>query len=231
MSNIQVVAIDGPTASGKGTIAQRVADALQFNYLDSGALYRLVALRALQEGLGLEDADRLSAAAAAITPKFAGGRIRLDGKDVTDAIRSEEVSQLASRIAVLSGVRQALLGLQRSQRRPPGLVADGRDMGTVVFPEANPKIFLTASVPARADRRYKQLMEKGFSASMPSLSQEQVRLDIEARDLRDAQRAASPLRPAEDAHCIDSSELSVDEVVALVLSRYAQSQKSAAQQK
>ena len=231
MSDIPVVAIDGPTASGKGTIAQRVADALQFNYLDSGALYRLVALRALQEGLGPDDADRLSAVAAAIAPNFAGGRVTLDGKDVTDAIRSEEVSQLASRIAVLSGVRKALLKLQRSQRRPPGLVADGRDMGTVVFPEANPKIYLTASVPARADRRYKQLMEKGFSASIPSLSQEQVRLDIEARDLRDAQRAASPLKPAEDAHCIDSSELSVDEVVALVLSRYAQSQKLAGQQK
>jgi cytidylate kinase len=231
MSDVPVVAIDGPTASGKGTIAQRVADALRFNYLDSGALYRLVALRALQEGLGAEDADELSAAAAAIAPNFAGGRVTLEGKDVTDAIRSEDVSQLASRIAVLNGVRQALLHLQRSQRRPPGLVADGRDMGTVVFPDANPKIYLTASVPARADRRYKQLMEKGFSASMPSLSQEQVRLDIEARDLRDAQRAASPLKPAEDAHCIDSSELSVDEVVALVLSRYAQSQRSAAQQK
>jgi CMP/dCMP kinase len=231
MTDIPVVAIDGPTASGKGTIAQRVADALRFNYLDSGALYRLVALRALQEGLAPEDADRLSSAAAAIAPSFAGGRITLNGRDVTDAIRSEEVSQLASRIAVLSGVREALLKLQRSQRRPPGLVADGRDMGTVVFPEANPKIYLTASVSARADRRYKQLMEKGFSASMPSLSQEQVRLDIEERDLRDAQRAASPLKPAEDAHCIDSSELSVDEVVAVVLSRYAQSQKLAGQQK
>jgi len=231
MSDIPVVAIDGPTASGKGTIAQRVADALQFNYLDSGALYRLVALRALREGLGPDDADRLSAVAAAIAPNFSGGRVKLDGEDVTDAIRSEDVSQLASRIAVLSGVRKALLKLQRAQRRAPGLVADGRDMGTVVFPEANPKIYLTASVPARADRRYKQLMEKGFSASMPSLSQEQVRLDIEARDLRDAQRAASPLKPAEDAHCIDSSELSVDEVVALVLSRYAQSQNLAGQQK
>ena len=231
MSDVPVVAIDGPTASGKGTIAQRVADALGFNYLDSGALYRLVALRALQEGIGTDDADRVSAVASAITPEFAGGRVTLDGKDVTDAIRSEEVSQFASRIAVISGVRQALLDWQRSQRRAPGLVADGRDMGTVVFPEANPKIFLTASVPARADRRYKQLMEKGFSANIPSLSREQVRLDIEARDLRDAQRAASPLKPAEDAHRIDSSELSVDEVVALVLDWYAQAQKSARQQK
>jgi len=231
MSEVPVVAIDGPTASGKGTIAQRVADALQFNYLDSGALYRLVALQALQKGIGTEDADRVSALASAITPNFAGGRVTLDGRDVTDAIRSEELSQFASRIAVINGVRQALLALQRSQRRAPGLVADGRDMGTVVFPEANPKIFLTASVAARADRRYKQLMEKGFSANIPSLSREQVRLDIEARDLRDAQRAASPLRAAEDAHRIDSSELSVDEVVALVLNWYAQAQKSAGQQK
>ena len=231
MSEVPVVAIDGPTASGKGTIAQRVADALRFNYLDSGALYRLVALRALQEGIGTADAERVSAVASAITPNFTGGRVTLDGKDVTDAIRSEEVSQFASRIAAINGVRQALLAWQRSQRRAPGLVADGRDMGTVVFPEANPKIFLTASVPARADRRYKQLMEKGFSTNIPSLSREQVRLDIEARDLRDAQRVASPLKPAEDAHRIDSSELSVDEVVALVLSWYAQAQKSAGQQK
>jgi cytidylate kinase len=227
MSDVPVVAIDGPTASGKGTIAQHVAEALRFNYLDSGALYRLVALRALQDGIGAEDADRLSAVAASIAPTFAGGRTTLDGKDVTDAIRSEEASQFASRIAVFNGVRQALLELQRSRRRPPGLVADGRDMGTVVFPEANPKIYLTASVAARADRRYKQLMQKGFSASMPSLSKEQVRLDIEARDLRDAQRAASPLKPAEDAHRIDSSELSVDEVVTLVLNWYAQSRKAA----
>jgi cytidylate kinase len=230
MNNAPVIAIDGPTASGKGTIAQRVADALRFHYLDSGALYRLVAWRALQDAIGVGDAKRLSAVAGTIAPSFAGGRITLDGKDATDAIRSEEVSQLASRIAVFSGVRQALLDVQRSQRRPPGLVADGRDMGTVVFPEANPKIYLTASVPARAERRYKQLMEKGFSANIPSLSQEQVRLDIEARDLRDAQRAASPLKPAEDAHRIDSSELSVDEVVALVLRWYAQSQEIAARQ-
>ncbi len=230
MNDVPVITIDGPTASGKGTIAQRVAEALRFNYLDSGALYRLVALRALQNAVGAEHAEQLSALAAAIGPRFAGGRISMAGQDVTDAIRTEEVSQLASRIAVFAGVRQALLELQRSQRKPPGLVADGRDMGTVVFPDARPKIYLTASVGARAERRYKQLIEKGFSASIPSLSQEQVRLDIEARDQRDAQRAASPLKPAEDAHRIDSSELSVDEVVALVLKWYAQSQEIAARQ-
>lgn len=230
MNDVPVVTIDGPTASGKGTIAQRVADALRFNYLDSGALYRLVAWRALQEAVGADDTERLSAVAAAIAPRFAAGRIEMEGHDVTDAIRTEEVSQFASRIAVFNGVRQALLELQRSHRRPPGLVADGRDMGTVVFPQARPKIYLTASVRARADRRYKQLIEKGFSASISPLSQEQVRREIEARDKRDAQRAASPLKPAEDAHCIDSSELSVEEVVALVLKWYAQSQALASRQ-
>jgi cytidylate kinase len=230
MNNVPVITIDGPTASGKGTIAQRVADALRFNYLDSGALYRLVAWRALQDAVSADDAERLSAVAAAIAPRFAGGRISMDGQDVTAAIRTEEISQIASRIAAFSGVRSALLKLQRSQRRPPGLVADGRDMGTVVFPEASPKIYLTASVAARADRRYKQLIEKGFSASITPLSQEQVRREIEARDQRDMQRAASPLKPAEDAHRIDSSQLTVGEVVALVLNWYAQSQEVASRQ-
>jgi len=230
MNNVPVITIDGPTASGKGTIAQRVAEALRFNYLDSGALYRLVAWRALQDAVSADDADRLSAMAAAIAPRFAGGRISIDGRDVTDAIRTEEISQFASRIAAVSGVRHALLELQRSQRRAPGLVADGRDMGTVVFPEASPKIYLTASVAARADRRYKQLIEKGFSASITPLSQQQVRREIEARDRRDAQRAASPLKPAKDAHRIDSSQLTVDEVVALVLKWYAQSQEVASRQ-
>ncbi len=230
MSDVPVITIDGPTASGKGTIAQRVAEALRFNYLDSGALYRLVAWRALQDAVSADDADRSAAMAAAIAPRFAGGCISMDGRDVTDAIRTEEISQFASRIAAVSGVRHALLELQRSQRRAPGLVADGRDMGTVVFPEASPKIYLTASVAARADRRYKQLIEKGFSASITPLSQEQVRREIEARDRRDAQRAASPLKPAKDAHRIDSSQLTVDEVVALVLKWYAQSQEVASRQ-
>ena len=230
MNTVPVITIDGPTASGKGTIAQRVADALRFNYLDSGALYRLVAWRALQDAVSADDADRLSAVAAAIAPRFARGRISMDGQDVTDAIRTEEISQFASRIAAVSGVRHALLELQRSQRRAPGLVADGRDMGTVVFPEASPKIYLTASVAARADRRHKQLIEKGFSASITPFSQEQVRREIEARDQRDTQRAASPLKPAKDAHRIDSSQLTVDEVVALVLKWYAQSQEVASRQ-
>ena len=227
MTDTPVIAIDGPTASGKGTIAQRVANALDFNYLDSGALYRLVAWRAVQDAVKPNEIDRLATLAAALRPRFADGRISMDGEDVTDAIRTDEISQLASKIAVFKGVRAALLGLQRSRRGPPGLVADGRDMGTVVFPDARLKIFLTASLAARADRRYNQLIAKGFPATMPSLSQEQVRREIGARDQRDAQRAASPLKPAEDAYRIDSSELSVDEVVALVLKWYAQSQERA----
>ena len=230
MNDLPVIAIDGPTASGKGTIAQRVAEALSFHYLDSGALYRLLAWRALRDAGPVDDAERLARVAASIQPRFEGGRIFMDGEDVTEAIRTEEVSQLASQIAVLEGVRHALLELQRSWRKPPGLVADGRDMGTVVFPDADPKIYLTASVAARAERRYKQLIEKGFSASIPPLSQEQVRREIEARDRRDAQRAASPLKPAEDAHRIDSSHLTVGEVVALVLNWYAQSQEVASRQ-
>lgn len=225
MPSAPVITIDGPTASGKGTIAQRVADALQFHYLDSGALYRLVAWRALKDGVGADDAEGLARVAAAIKPRFAEGRVLMDGEEVGGAIRTEEVSQLASQIAVFEGVRHALLILQRARRTSPGLVADGRDMGTVVFPDAQPKIFLTASLAARADRRYNQLITKGFSATIPSLSQEQVRREIEARDERDAQRAASPLKPADDAYRIDSSELSVDEVVALVLKWYAQSQE------
>ena len=230
MSAPPIIAIDGPTASGKGTIAQRVAATLGFHYLDSGALYRLVAWRALKEQLAADDQEQLTRVAAAIEPSFVDGRVQMNGQDVTDAIRSEQVSRFASQIAVLEGVRRALLHLQRTRRQPPGLVADGRDMGTVVFPDAQLKIYLSASAAARAERRYKQLIEKGFSASMPSLSQEQVRLDIEARDLRDAQRAASPLKPAKDAHHIDSSQLSVDEVVGLVLGWYAQSQEIAVRQ-
>ena len=216
-----MIAIDGPTASGKGTIAQRVASALEFHYLDSGALYRLVAWHALRAGVDANEEAALVRLAAAMRPEFSAGRILVEGQDVSDAIRREEVSRFSSQIAVFAGVREALLQLQRARRQPPGLVADGRDMGTVVFPEARPKIYLTASVGARAERRHKQLITKGFPANIAALSEEEVRREIEARDQRDAQRAASPLKPAEDAYQIDSSELGVDEVVALVLQWYA----------
>ena len=217
MTSVPVISIDGPTASGKGTIAQRVAKALKFRYLNSGSLYRLVAWKALQGSGSDAGESRLVSIAEGLAPEFFDGRVRLDGNDVTDAIRTESVSRLASKIAVHVGVRQALLDLQRSQRRPPGLVADGRDMGTIVFPDACLKIYLTASLSARAARRYKQLMEKGFPATIDALSQHQVECEIRTRDERDSQRETAPLKPANDAYVIDSSELGPDEVVALVL--------------
>lgn len=209
---VPVIAIDGPTASGKGTVAQLVAAALGFNYLDSGALYRLVALAALEQGIDAGDGPALARVAAALAPVFAGGRIVVDGRDVTDAIRAEPVGAMASRIAVHADLRTALLALQRSFRRPPGLVADGRDMGTVVFPDATLKVFLTAGVEARAARRHKQLIEKGIAANIATLSQ-----DLRERDARDSNRAASPLRPAEDAYRLDSSDLSAQEVADQIL--------------
>ncbi len=215
-NKVPVIAIDGPTASGKGTIAERVARSLGFRYLDSGALYRLVALEALRRKLPLNDADALAAVATSMQPRFDAGRVELNGEDVTDSIRREDVSRAASQVAVHPPLRQALLDLQRACRKAPGLVADGRDMGTVVFPDAGLKVFLTATVPARAERRYKQLIEKGFPANIDGLAQE-----LRARDKRDSERAASPLKPAEDAYQLDSSELTVDEVVAQVLDWYS----------
>jgi cytidylate kinase len=209
---IPVITIDGPTASGKGTVASRVAEQLGFHYLDSGALYRLVALRALDEGVDPDDAGAAARIAADLAPRFAQDRIWLDERDVTDAIRAEAVGRGASRVAVHGGVRQALVNLQRDFRRLPGLVADGRDMGTVIFPDAALKVFLTASAERRAERRYKQLIENGFSANLVTLLQ-----DLRERDARDTQRAAAPLAPAADALLLDSSPLQVTEVVALVL--------------
>lgn len=210
-----LIAIDGPTASGKGTVAQRVAQALGWAYLDSGALYRLCALRALRDGVDLDDEPGLAALAATLPARFFDGRIELDGRDVTDAIRDESVGNAASRIAALPALRQALLGLQHSFRRPPGLVADGRDMGTVVFPDAELKIFLTASAESRAERRHKQLIEKGFSANVPDLLR-----DLRQRDERDAHRAVAPLQPAKDAIVIDSTYLDIDATVERVLKSY-----------
>ncbi len=216
MTQAPVIAIDGPTASGKGTVAARVARALGFHYLDSGALYRIVALRALETGTALSDADALARLAASLRPEFTDERVWLDGRDVAAAIRTEDVGVAASRIAVHVPLRQALLELQWSFRQMPGLVADGRDMGTVVFPTARLKVFLTASVEARAQRRYKQLIEKGFAATLATLLQ-----DLKSRDERDSKRAAAPLKPAEDAYQLDSSDLSIDEVVAMILHWYA----------
>ena len=212
-----VIAIDGPTASGKGTIAQRLADRLGWHYLDSGALYRLVALRALRAGCGLDASAGVVLAdlAGAMRPVFEGGRIRMDGEDVTDAIRAEAVGDAASRIAGLPAVRSALIDLQRRARRAPGLVADGRDMGTVIFPDAVLKVFLTASAESRAQRRHKQLIEKGFSANLSDLLR-----DLQARDARDSSRAEAPLKPAEGALVLDSTHLSVDQTTQMVFEAY-----------
>jgi cytidylate kinase len=211
---VPVIAIDGPTASGKGTVAQRVAEALGFHYLDSGALYRLVALQSLRAGVTADDVDRLVGLAAAMRPQF-GAAIVLDSEDVTDAIRAEAVGVMASRIAVHAPLRAALLALQHRFREAPGLVADGRDMGTVVFPDAGLKVFLTASVEARANRRHKQLKAKGIPANINVLSQ-----DLRERDARDASRASAPLKPAQDAKLLDSSSLTIEQVGGQILRWY-----------
>jgi cytidylate kinase len=215
-SNIPVITIDGPTASGKGTVAHKVADHLGFHLLDSGALYRLTALSALRRGTSLADEHALAKVAEHLPVRFNGGHIYLGTEEVSNAIRQEDVGNTASKIAALPAVRQALFGLQLGFRETPGLVADGRDMGTVIFPGAKLKVFLTASVEARAQRRYKQLIDKGFSANMVDLL-----ADLQSRDARDTQRAVAPLVPAEGAHLLDTSHMTVDEAVAQVLNWYA----------
>jgi cytidylate kinase len=210
-----VIAVDGPAASGKGTVAAGVARALGFHYLDSGSLYRLVALKALNSRTRLENAPALAALAAALDVQFPDGTIRLDGQDVTEAIRGEEVSAAASQVAVHPAVRTALFERQRAFCRPPGLVADGRDMGTVVFPEACVKVFVTASPEERARRRYKQLIAKGISITMDGLLR-----DIRERDARDAGRAAAPLIPASDAVILDTTDLTIETAIGRVLGLY-----------
>jgi len=210
-----VVAVDGPAASGKGTVAAGVAGALGFHYLDSGSLYRLVALRALRTGTPLSAAPELARLAAGLDVTFRDGAIVLEGQDVTNAIRAEAVSAAASRVAVHPPVRTALYERQRAFRRPPGLVADGRDMGTVVFPDALIKVFVTASAEERARRRHKQLIAKGISITMESLLR-----DIQERDARDAGRAAAPLKPAGDAVILDTTDLTIEEAISRVLVLY-----------
>jgi cytidylate kinase len=215
MDAAPVIAIDGPSASGKGTIAQKVAAQLGFHYLDSGALYRLVALAAQRAGVALDDHERLGQIARSLPARFHGSEIFLDGDNVTDAIRAEAVSAQASVVAALPAVRAGLLDRQRGFRRPPGLVADGRDMGSVVFPDARLKIFLTAGAQERANRRYKQLMEKGLHANMAALLQ-----DIQQRDARDSSRSVAPLHKAADARVVDTTALSIEETVSAVIAAY-----------
>lgn len=210
---VPVIAIDGPTASGKGTIAQRVASLLGFHYLDSGALYRLTALAAQGAGVSWDDSAAVSRVAAALSVRFdPEGRIWLSERDATEAIRTESIGIGASKVAVHPGVRAALLQVQRDFRKAPGLVADGRDMASVVFPDAALKIFLTATAQARANRRHKQLIEKGISANLTALLQ-----DLQERDARDSQRVQAPLVAAQDALVIDSTNQSVDQTVQAVL--------------
>jgi cytidylate kinase len=221
-SDIPVIAIDGPTASGKGTVAYRVASRLGFHYLDSGALYRLAALSSLRRGVPPADEHALAELAEGLQCRFADGGIWLSGENVTEAIRAEEVGNTASKIATLPMVRKALVGLQLGFRAASGLVADGRDMGTVIFPDAALKVFLTASVEVRAYRRYKQLIEKGFSANMQALLD-----DLRERDARDTNRAVAPLKPAEGAYLLDTSDMAADEAVERVLQWYAESTRRA----
>jgi len=220
MSDVEtpVITIDGPSGSGKGTAARRIADQLGFRFLDSGALYRVVALASLRHGLASSHSDALARLARDINVRFAGDASRegvqvlLDEVDVSFDLRLEDVGERASKIAAHPAVREALLDRQRRWRYPPGLVADGRDMGTVVFPDAMLKIFLTASAGVRAERRYKQLIEKGISANIDDLL-----ADIVKRDERDANRETAPLIAARDAVVLDSTSLSIDQVVTKVL--------------
>ncbi len=211
-ANVPVIAIDGPSASGKGTVAANVAKALGFHSLDSGALYRLATLAALRAGASPDDEAALAAIAAAMQIEFRDGRTWLDGREVTAEVRTEEVSAAASRVAVQPAVRRALFERQRAFRRPPGLVAEGRDMGSVVFPDAVLKVYLTASMETRAERRYKQLIEKGMYAKMADVVEE-----LRRRDERDRSRPVAPLKHYPDAIFLDTSGLSVEEAVDRIL--------------
>lgn len=219
--HIPVICIDGPTASGKGTLASRVAQALGYHYLDSGALYRITALAALQAGLQLDTAHENAIAdlARTLPVRFEGESVWLGAQDVSDAIRTEEAGMNASKVSVLPAVRTALVALQQSFQRLPGLLADGRDMGTVIFPHAPLKVFLTASAAQRAERRHKQLISKGISNTLDSL-----RADLEARDARDSNRSVAPLKPAQDAFQLDNSQLSIETSVDQVLAWWKEKQ-------
>lgn len=218
MTSAPVIAIDGPSGSGKGTIAARVAEELGFSLLDSGALYRVLGIACHRRGIDLDDPEAVAAVTESMDIQFGKsgeGSVWLDGEDVSLDIRTDLGSDMASRVGAIQAARDALFERQLAFRRPPGLVADGRDMGTTVFPDATLKIFLTASLDARAERRYKQLIGKGIDAILPDLLR-----DLKERDRRDSERAISPLLPAEDAIVIDTTDLTIDQVVKQVLEHY-----------
>jgi len=210
-----VIAIDGPTASGKGTVASLVAEKLGFHYLDSGALYRLVALASEKQGIDVKNGPELGILVGKLSISFEKGHILLNGEDATEAIRAEEIGLRASTLAAHPEVRRALVGLQRGFRQIPGLVADGRDMASIIFPDAVLKVFLTATAQARAKRRYKQLIAKGISAKLHDLLR-----DLQERDARDSSRGTAPLLVAEGAQVLETSELSIDQAVKTVLDWY-----------
>ena len=214
-STIPVIAIDGPSASGKGTVAQLVAEKLNFHYLDSGALYRIVAFAAYKNNIEWADAEKLGELAKRLNIQFSQNEIYLDGDRITEAVRSEQMSRCASEVAIHPPVRDALLDLQRAFRQTPGLVGDGRDIGSVIFKDAELKIFLTASVQIRAERRYKQLINKGLTANYA-----QILADLQSRDERDSQRSAAPLIQTADALLLETSECSIEQAVQFVLNAY-----------
>lgn len=215
VSDVPVIAIDGPSASGKGTVAERVAGALGFRYLDSGALYRLATLNALRAGVGTDDPAAVASAARAMDIDCRDGRLWLGGEDVTQAVREESVGSATSRLAADPGLREALLARQRGFRTAPGLVADGRDMGSVVFPDARLKVFLTADRGVRAERRHKQLMDKGMCAKMPDVLEE-----LRIRDERDSTRPVAPLKHYPDAFFLDTTGLTIAAAVEKILAWY-----------
>ncbi|MBB5018586.1 cytidylate kinase [Chitinivorax tropicus] len=217
MNTVPVIAIDGPSASGKGTVAQRVAQRLGWHYLDSGAIYRLAALAAIQKGVALTDEPALAKLARHLDISFAHNHIYLDGETVDDAVRAEETGNAASAIATLPALRAALLDRQRAFRQAPGLVADGRDMASVVFTDAKTKIYLTATAEIRAQRRYRQLLEKGLLEQADNAIFDRILQDIRDRDARDSARTVAPLQQSTDAALLDTTELGIDEAVNQVL--------------